>query len=310
MNVCEPPVPGLLLCETHFAFRKEKGIISDAVARIADEGFFGAISIADVENKAGRNSIRKTVEAHDVALSQWTSMVLGDEELDLCSMDTRHRTRSVARITELIDQAAECGVRNLGLLSGPDPGEELRAQATASMFESLSELCDVISTYPGMRLMLEPLDQDIHKKGLIGPTTEAVALVGHVQESFPAAGLCLDTGHAVLLGEDPVNSLELMGPHILEIHFSNPVLDRNDPTFGDMHGPPGPPGVLDVADFARVLSKGIETGIVTKGRPIVSVEVRTTAGGDPWETVELCKTTISRTWELVQASGKGSVGSD
>jgi len=97
-----------------------------------------------------------------------------------------------------------------------------------------------------------------------------------------------------------------MGQHILEIHFSNPVLDRNDPTFGDMHGPPGPPGVLDVADFARVLSKGIETGIVTKGRPIVSVEVRTTAGGDPWETVELCKTTISRTWELVQASGKGS----
>jgi len=300
MNVDKLLIPGLILCETHFAYRKEKGVVAEAVAQVAEEGFFGGIAIAEVDNGEDRKRIRKTVESHGIALTQWTSMVLGDENLDLCSTDSHLRTRSVARITERISQAAECGVSNIGILCGPDPGEDRRAAATEALYESLNRLCEVVATYPGMRLLIEPQDRDIHKKGLIGPTAEAVAIVERLQESFPVPGLCLDTGHAVLLGEAPEQSLECLGSCVLEIHFSNPVLDHAHPAFGDTHGPPGPPGVSDVEDFARVLTRGVETGILARRRPIVSVEIRTAPGADPWETVERSKTALRRTLDLTR----------
>lgn len=307
MSLREFLLPGLLLSETHFAFRKEKGVVCDAVDRVAGEGYFEAVAIPEVESGEDREKIRQIVESHGITLTQWASLVIGDEGLDLCSMDARLRTRSLSRVAELAGLAAETGVHNFGILCGPDPGEDLRAAATEMLFESLGGLCEAISAYPGMRLMIEPLDRDVHKKGLIGPTPEAVALVERLQKTCPLAGLSLDTSHAVLLGEDPLETLELLGPYLLEIHFSNPVLDRSDPSYGDMHIPPGPPGVLDIPDFARVLVRGAESGILAENVPVVSAEVRAPPGADPWDTVELCKDIMERTLELAESGENGSV---
>jgi len=54
-------------------------------------------------------------------------------------------------------------VRHVGLLCGPDPGVKHRADATNVLLESLSTLCETISAFPNMRLMIEPLDRDVHK---------------------------------------------------------------------------------------------------------------------------------------------------
>lgn len=286
-------IRGVLLCESHVEFRKEKGVIADAVSRVADNGFFGAISIAEIDNREDRKRIRDIVETHGIFLTQWETMVIGDEGLNLCALDSRLRDRSVCRIRELIELAAETGVRNVGLLCGPDPGAALRAEATIVVCESLGTLCEATSRHPDMRLMIEPLDRDVHKKGLVGPTPEAVALLDRLKKSHSNVGLSLDTSHAVLLDEDPADTLDMLAPHLLEIHLSNPVLDRSSPYYGDYHIPPGPPGVLDVPDFTRVLKHGTRPGTLPGPVP-VSAEVRSPRGGDPWETVELCASTLRR----------------
>jgi sugar phosphate isomerase/epimerase len=294
MNLNEWVVPSMLLCESHFEYRKARGVIADAVERVAEEGFFKAVTIAEVDDEGDRSRIRGIVDSRGIGLSQWVSHAIGDEGLNLCSLDSELRNRSVTRISDWIHQAAETGVTHLGVLCGEDPGPAHRADATEALYDSLIRLCQVIFTHPGMRLMIEPLDRDVHKKGLIGPASELVALVERLHGVSSVAGVCLDTSHAVLLNENPVDTLEIFEPYLLEIHFSNPVLDESNPYYGDHHIAPGPPGVQDVPDFARVLARGAESGVLAEKKPIVSVEVRTAPGGDPWETMDLCRQTMSR----------------
>ena len=101
----------------------------------------------------------------------------------------------------------------------------------------------------------------------------------------------------MLLEEDPAESLDLLGPCVLEIHLANPALDPAHPAYGDTHLPPGPPGALDISDYARLLSRGIETGLLARRRPIVTAEIRSAADADPWDTAARSQRIVNQAWQ-------------
>ncbi len=290
--------PSILLSETHFFHRKDKGTIAAAVDRVAGEGFYKGIEIADIADPEDQKHIGRIIRGRSIRLVYWTSMILHEEKLNLSALDEDLRTKSVLRIKEELRAAAECGAACFAVLSGPDPGPINRAAATEKLCRSLGELAEAIETYPGMRLLLEPLDREAHKNALIGPIEEAAALVMRIRRLHPKFGISWDTAHAALCGEDILDSIKAFSSNIAQIHLANAVLDRTNPQFGDHHMPIGKPGFLNSKVIAALFRQAIECELFGKNKPGVSVEVRTLQQADPWENETQCRRVLMEAWEL------------
>jgi len=293
--------PSILMSETHNPTMYNKGVVADAIARAADEGFYRSIEIADVPDVGDRRRIGDTIRGNEITLTQWMSMTLAREGLSLSSADETVRRTSVARMKEMIGPALECGAEALAVLSGPDPGPALRGQAREQLYASLMELCEAIEEHAPMRLVLEPLDREAHKNGLLGPTPEFVALFQRLRTRFPRAGVSWDSAHVSLCGEDFLGSFDAAREVTVGIHLANAVLDRADERFGDHHMDVGPPGFLTVEGIAEILRRGIENGILSRAHPPIAVEIRTAPGGDPWETEARGRSILEKAWATCQS---------
>ncbi len=221
-------IPSVLLSETHFAYCRRKDCIGDAVARVADDGFYGGVEIADIPDASERERIGSVVQAYGLRLIQWMSMVLVTENLNLSSLDESLRKQTVARMKGLTDQAAQCTASGFAVLSGPDPGPQLRKDATEQLYKSMCELAEALKQYHPMALILEPLDRDAHKNGLLGPTREVVELMARLRRQFPNVGVSWDTAHVALCDEDILQSFKTAHSYIRQIHLADAVLDRLD----------------------------------------------------------------------------------
>ena len=88
-------IPSILLSETHFASYGVEGVMADAVERVVAEGFYGNIELADVTSAAERKRIGHIVRQSGIRLTQWMSLVLNTEGLNLSSVDETLRAKSV-----------------------------------------------------------------------------------------------------------------------------------------------------------------------------------------------------------------------
>ncbi len=303
MKIGEAFRPGIVLSETYFAYLRVRSVIADAIVKVVDEDFYECVGIADVNDDSDRKRIGDVVRSYGPVLTQWMTGVLVTEHLNLSSLDETLRKRSVTRIKEHFGPAAECGACKIAVLSGPDPGPALRADATEALYTSLCELAEAIKAFGFTHLLLEPLDRGAHKNGLIGPTSEAVALIRRVREFYPYIGLCWDSSHIALCGEDIFQSLIMSKPYIVQIHLANPVLDRRRSDFGDNHIPFGEPGFFTLQKIADLFQKAVEIELFVKQRPCVSVEVRTPRGVDPWEIVVQARHLLEKAWSLFVERG-------
>ncbi|MBM4029766.1 MAG: TIM barrel protein, partial [Planctomycetes bacterium] len=170
--------PCILVSETHHPFLGAVGVFANALERIARDGFYGAAGIAGVPDGGERRQIADIVTTSGMSLTYWTSFVLAAQHLNLSALDPELRARSVSTIKRQMDDAMECGASALGVLSGPDPGPAARPAALEALCDSLREL----ATAGAHRLtvVIEPLDREIHKKGLLGPMSDSVAVLDKV----------------------------------------------------------------------------------------------------------------------------------
>ena len=300
-SMCNAFKPAVLLGETHNPFRYERGVIADAVDRIADMGFYRAVELPDVPCVRDRRRIGRAAREAGLAVTQWMSNILRAENLDLSSVDESVRRKSVARMKDMIEPAMECEADTLAVLSGPDPGPELRSRATERLYQSLLELCDAACQVSSINVIIEPLDRDAHKNGLIGPTAEFVPLFERLQQVHPHAGVSWDTAHVALCGDDVYRSFSASRNVIRQIHLATAVLDPAHPDFGDHHLPVGETGFLTMDMIAGLFRLGVETGLFAERQPPVSVETRTLKGGDPWQTEANGRRVLERAWEICQA---------
>ena len=107
----------------------------------------------------------------------------------------------------------------------------------------------------------------------------------------------------MLNSEDLQASLSASQPFITNIHFSNAVLDREHPDFGDQHLPIGPPGLVTLDEMAQVLRSIIDSEVFADNPPCVAVEICTTPGVDPLATWQLSKQTLQEAWNKATATG-------
>ena len=147
---------------------KGEGPILETVDLIAQDDFFSAIEVSRINDASLRKQVAQLIEQTHLKVDFGAHpMILGDK-LNLNSLDTSERTNAIRTLETYMDQAVELGTKRYVLLSGPDPGEAKRADATAALIDSLRNLCESARTRQ-LSVVLETFDRKVDKKALIGP---------------------------------------------------------------------------------------------------------------------------------------------
>lgn len=279
-------VPSCLIPEVYSVWRDQPGFIADQVGRIADDGFYRAIELCPIIEPQDRMRIRGICADHAISVATWLTFPLEAQGLDVCAIDEDLRLHSVELVKQFMPAAVECGATTIALVGGADPGPALRQRGYDSAARSLVEISAAAADL-GASVMFEPLDRFAHKKRLVGPTDEAVALFARVRSDYPDFGFAFDTAHAALNEEDVVAALEMAADQLINLHLANAVLDKADPLYGDHHMMPGAPGFLTLDKAAEIVAAAARIA-AEKGLSIrLAVEARAKPGSGEQETARI-----------------------
>jgi sugar phosphate isomerase/epimerase len=266
-------IPSLLVTEVFFPVKDEKGFAASVVENLGAQGFYQSFEIGDGYDQEDRKRILHAKEINNLSIFQWLTFLTYKTDLNVSALDAALRKKTVSQIKESLYLAAECGVSTVGFVPGPDPGVHFRKAGLEALYESFCEICEEAATFD-MYVSIEAMDREIHKKRVLGLTSEAVPLISKVRETYSNAGIVFDTAHVTLNGEDIFTSLELAQPVMDRLHFANVVEDPKSELYGDHHMPIGEPGFLTIERMSQILKKASELGIQSeKGLP-VAVEVQ------------------------------------
>jgi len=147
--------------------------------------------------------------------------------LSLAAADEARRTRAVEETVAVIEVTTVVPYRTLVLHAGvPAPYGTAADNHLASMVRSLEELAPAAER-AGVRLAVEIIPNDLSR---------APALVELLESDIDAAGLgiCMDVGHARLMG-DVVDAIESCAGHLIATHLHD-NRGRSDDHLGPGHG--------------------------------------------------------------------------
>lgn len=140
--------------------------------------------------------------------------------LSLAARDVEARTRAVEETRGAIDVAralrADTLVVHLGLPEHVATADDNDAAAARTSL-------DVLMPYAGERGVQMALEVQTNRLS----TPDALVALIEDAADWPVAGICLDTGHARLLG-DPVDAIESASGHIIATHVNDNRGSRDD----------------------------------------------------------------------------------
>jgi len=220
-----------------------------------------------------------------------------------CSLNPTAREQMLILMKDQIDAAYLAGADYFLLVSGPDPGIELRREAYQVFYVFLTEVCEYLQSKGNMGLLIEHFDRDIAVKFLCGPSRELVELIRRLNEAGYNAGIELDFAHVPAIGETFEEAVKICFPFLKHVHLGNCIIDDPEhPAFGDQHPPLGCPGSrIGVNETAEILSQLLKCGYLNKeNRGMLSLEVRPPRGVDKIEFFETNMEMVRRAWRKVQ----------
>jgi len=202
----------------------------------------------------------------------------------LCSSNQAVRRDSVRYVEDAIDNAIKLGAPSVSLCAGMTLCGESVERSWANLRQSIVELLDYTSR-TDLRLLIEPAHRA--ESTLILTVTDGLKMIHEIQSE--RVGICLDTGHAVLNGEDLPQQVRALKGVPLHIHIDDNTGDS------DAHMIPGE-GNIDFAPFVSALD---EIGY----RGFVSSELGFQYTLDPDNAARKTRTALS---ELLAAKGEPS----
>jgi sugar phosphate isomerase/epimerase len=279
------------------------GPIVETVTQIASDDFFSMIEITHINDPEVRRQVADVIKTAHMRVAFGAQAPILSRKLDLNSLEPSKREQAVGAIKSLINEAKEIGAKRLTVLSGPDPGQSKRADATDLLIQSLLELC-AYGKEKGISITLETFDRTIEKKSLIGPSPEAHSVSKAVKGKFQDFGLMYDMGHAPLLDENPADALRLLKDHLIHVHVGNCVKVPGHPAYGDKHprfGLDG--GENDVPQLVAFLRALLDVGYIPKSpqevSPVIGFELKPMPGENPEAVISNGKRTWKKAWDLL-----------
>lgn len=270
----------------------------DAIRKIAEDEFFGAIEIASIPDDI-RDEVGKILKASKLVVGYVGQAALLGQKLDLNSPIPQQREAAITQMKSGVDEAYSFGAKRLAVLSGPAPVRDKYEQAKELLVDSLSQLCGYAQTKGDLGITMEIFDRDVDKKRLIGPTEEGVQIAKEVRRRYPNFGLMVDLSHLPLLKETADHALKTAEDYLVHIHIGNCILkDKNHPAYGDKHPPFGTAaGENDVEEVRLFLKALMEIGYISEGKQnVVAFEVKPLEGQSAEVVVANTKRTFLEAW--------------
>ncbi len=252
-------------------------VMLDTLRKIAEDDFFTAVEIGPSRDVRIRHQVRQLLEVSHLTVCYATQPTVLGGKLNPNALDAAERRRAVNALKNCVDEAYDVGASWVRLLSGKDPGDAKRAEATKVFKDTLREVLEHAKQEGQMRFTLKIFDRAVDKCSLIGPFAEAAEIARELCPEYPNFGLLADLSHFPLLGERPEDAIPLVKQFPLHFHLGNCVMrDRRHPAYGDLQPRFGIPGgevdVPEVRNYFRLL---LEHGLLNpQDPPVVSAEVR------------------------------------
>jgi sugar phosphate isomerase/epimerase len=281
---------------------KGEGPVLETLEKTLSDDFFDVVEITTIKDASVREKARKMLDCSGMTVTYGGQPVQLVNKLNLNSLDEAERQKANETCRACVDEAYEMGAVGVAFLSGPDPGETKRQEATSLLVDSLNRLCAHAAAKGEMNVVLETFDRDIDKKALIGPNAEAAALSARVRQTHKNFGLMLDLSHFPLQHETPLQALTAAKEHLVHAHMGNCMMrDPNLAGYGDQHPrfgiPGGENGVPQLVEYLQALMR---IGYLRENQPrIVSFEVKPLADEGSAVVIANAKRALREAWELV-----------
>jgi sugar phosphate isomerase/epimerase len=279
-----------------------EGPTLETLQKIAEDDFFTAVEVSWIKDAKIREKAKKLLEMSHLTVAYGAQPRLLTNHLNLNSFDQEERKKAVEEIKAGVREAYEIGAKCLAFLSGKDPGEGKRDQASQLLISSIQEICEFAKSQGNLRIALEIFDREIDKKCLIGPANEAKIVAEEVRKGFDNFGLMVDLSHLPLLNETPAQAIMPIKDYLVHAHMGNCIMrDKEHPGYGDQHPRFGIEGgendVKELVTFLRVL---MDIGFLNhQNPPIVSFEVKPLAGETSEVVIANAKRVLKEAWAKV-----------
>ena len=122
------------------------------------------MEVSWIKDEKVRNKAKKLLEVSHITVAYGAQPRLLVNNLNLNSFDEEERKKAVREVKAGVDEAYEIGAKSLAFLSGRDPGEGERDQASKLLFSSIKEICEYAKDKGDLKITLEIFDQEIYKK--------------------------------------------------------------------------------------------------------------------------------------------------
>jgi sugar phosphate isomerase/epimerase len=271
--------------------------------RLLSDPFFEAVEIGWIANPEYRKLIRKWIAGSGKEVTYCCGPVAFGEGLDLNSRDEAIREKSVARLKQLADDAADFGAKVLVISSGANVEPTKRGEAFRFLTDSVGRLCDFcreINPDKPLVVSVELFDWEIDKKLLLGPVDDAVRFAERMVKNHSNFSLTLDLSHLPMMGLTPETAVPLCMPFLQHVHVGNCVVkDPKHPKYGDKHPlfgiEGGETGRRELQEFLKVLgANGYDKKRVPTRRPVVITEVIASPGENVFDVVENIKAALKK----------------
>jgi sugar phosphate isomerase/epimerase len=273
-----------------------------SISSIIEDDFFSAIEIKSAPDNESGQQARQLFESAGMTVGYSAHPFLIRNQADLNSINIEERLRALDFMKMAIDEAYEMGAKNMALMSGKDPGPELREEAVGHLISSLQEMCIYAKSKGDLEILLEPFDHQTDFKCLIGPSQLAVRVAQEVRKTDPTFGLMTDLSHLPMLNESPAKALHTTRDFLKHVHMGNCVMrDRNHPLYGDKHPRFGYNGSeIDVPELAEFLRSLLDIGYLEEGKErIVAFEIKPVPGESSTAIIAQAKRTLRAAWQRV-----------
>lgn len=279
MKVRDYLYPSFLVSENLFAIAQDEEELFRVTEEIVRDGFYRKMELGSVKNAEIRKRFGRMAQELHIEWVQWLTSDINELKLNPATTDGELRKKTISEIIHLAETAAQSGANHIAMISGLDSGEVLREEARKGLGEVLCAVSEALSQYPGMLLFLEPLDRGAHKNNLIGPTPEAVELIGKINKSYNNCRIGWDSAHVALNQENFSVSLHQSVPYLGQLHIANAIIDSKAKGYGDWHMPMGEPGIMTEECAYEILRTA--AGIAKKTAPFsVAIETRCLDAGE------------------------------
>jgi fructoselysine 3-epimerase len=160
----------------------------------------------------------------------------------LCSLNEKVRKNSVLHITKTIDTALKFNAGSVSLCPGTALHGEDISKTWKSLKQSITEVLDYCSN-KSLKVLIEPAHR--WETNLIFTVADCVKMMGEIKS--PQLGICFDTGHANVNGEDLYDAVMLASKYPMHIHIDDNMGEM------DSHHIPGQ-GNIDFGKLKKALT--------------------------------------------------------